>query len=128
MVFVASCKQARYLEEVLRRLQAAPAWIAAIHGRLQQTQRMAKYYEFRKLRHGILICTDVASRGLDFPAVDWVIQMDVPESCDAYIHRVGRTARAGRGVPHAARRRVVGRALVLEREPLRPLPRAWRLG
>ncbi len=95
MVFVASCKQARYLEEVMRRLQAAPAWIAAIHGRLQQTKRMAKYYEFRKLKHGILICTDVAARGLDFPAVDWVIQMDVPESVDSYIHRVGRTARLG---------------------------------
>jgi ATP-dependent RNA helicase DDX10/DBP4 len=95
MVFVASCKQARYLEEVLRRLQAAPAWIGAIHGRLQQTKRMAKYYEFRKLKHGILICTDVAARGLDFPAVDWVVQVDVPESVEAYIHRVGRTARLG---------------------------------
>jgi ATP-dependent RNA helicase DDX10/DBP4 len=95
MVFVASCKQARYLEEVLRRLQAAPAWIGAIHGRLQQTKRMAKYYEFRKLKHGILICTDVAARGLDFPAVDWVVQMDAPESVEAYIHRVGRTARLG---------------------------------
>jgi ATP-dependent RNA helicase DDX10/DBP4 len=95
MVFVASCKEARYLEEVLRRLQAAPAWIGAIHGRLQQTKRMAKYYEFRKLKHGILVCTDVAARGLDFPAVDWVVQMDAPDGVDSYIHRVGRTARLG---------------------------------
>ena len=95
MVFVASCKQARFLEETLRRLQATPTWIGAIHGRLLQTKRMAKYYEFRKLKHGILICTDVAARGLDFPAVDWVVQMDVPENVEAYIHRVGRTARLG---------------------------------
>jgi ATP-dependent RNA helicase DDX10/DBP4 len=40
-----------------------------------------------------LICTDIAARGVDFPAVDWVIQLDAPEDKNTYIHRVGRTAR-----------------------------------
>ncbi|KAJ2331461.1 ATP-dependent RNA helicase dbp4 [Coemansia sp. RSA 2673] len=50
-----------------------------------------------------LFCTDIASRGLDFPAVDWVVQVDCPEDCDTYLHRVGRTARydaAGKNASH----------------------------
>jgi ATP-dependent RNA helicase DDX10/DBP4 len=40
-----------------------------------------------------LLATDIAARGVDFPAVDWVVQVDIPEDCNTYIHRVGRTAR-----------------------------------
>lgn len=49
----------------------------------------------------VLIATDIAARGLDFPALDWVVQLDCPEDPAAYIHRVGRTARYVSGV-HAA--------------------------
>lgn len=54
---------------------------------------MAIYYDFLDRPHVVLIATDVAARGLDFPAVDWVIQMDCPEDKQTYIHRAGRTAR-----------------------------------
>ena len=40
-----------------------------------------------------MLCTDIAARGVDFPAVDWVVQVDVPEDTNTYVHRVGRTAR-----------------------------------
>ena len=47
----------------------------------------------------MLFATDVAGRGLDFPNVDWVVQMDCPEDLDSYIHRAGRTARFKSGMP-----------------------------
>lgn len=44
-------------------------------------------------KQAILLATDIASRGVDFPAVDWVVQVDIPEDVNTYVHRVGRTAR-----------------------------------
>lgn len=54
---------------------------------------MAIFYTFCEKQYGILFCTNIASRGLDFPQVDWVIQVDIPEDVETYVHRVGRTAR-----------------------------------
>ena len=51
--------------------------------------------EFRNAESGILLCTNVAARGLDIPRVDWIVQYDPPDDPRDYIHRVGRTARAG---------------------------------
>lgn len=51
------------------------------------------YNKFITSKHSVLIATDIAARGLDFPSVDWVLQVDAPEDADTYIHRVGRTAR-----------------------------------
>jgi ATP-dependent RNA helicase DDX10/DBP4 len=45
------------------------------------------------MKHAFLFATDIAARGLDFPSVDWVVQVDAPEDAETYIHRVGRTAR-----------------------------------
>ena len=60
---------------------------------MKQQKRMSIYYDFCSKNHALLFCTDIAARGLDFPDVDWVVQMDTPENVATYIHRVGRTAR-----------------------------------
>ncbi|XP_049849848.1 uncharacterized protein LOC126320412 [Schistocerca gregaria] len=79
--------------------EAAERFISAnwfrLHGGLSQTVRMATYQSFLSSHRGILLCTDVAARGLDFPAVNWIIQYEVPSDPAAYIHRIGRTARIG---------------------------------
>lgn len=54
---------------------------------------MAIFDEFCRKKTICMFATDIAARGLDFPAVDWVVQADCPEDADTYIHRVGRTAR-----------------------------------
>lgn len=64
-----------------------------LHGKQKQGARLEIFQRFSSSPNALLICTDVASRGLDFPAVDWVVQLDCPEDVDMYIHRVGRTAR-----------------------------------
>ncbi|KAF5851391.1 hypothetical protein GGP41_004225 [Bipolaris sorokiniana] len=72
-----------------------------IHGRQKQGARLDTTAKFSSAKHSCLFATDVAARGLDFPAVDFVIQVDCPDDVDTYIHRVGRTARynrEGRGV------------------------------
>lgn len=67
-----------------------------LYGKLQQNKRMAALHKFKRSERNILIATDVASRGLDIVGVDWVINFDLPVSTKDYIHRVGRTARAGK--------------------------------
>lgn len=67
-----------------------------LHGKLSQPKRLGALNKFRSRSHSILVATDVASRGLDIPHVDVVINFDIPTHSKDYIHRVGRTARAGR--------------------------------
>lgn len=64
-----------------------------IHGKQKQQKRTSTFFDFCKAEKGILLCTDVAARGLDIPAVDWILQYDPPDEPKEYIHRVGRTAR-----------------------------------
>jgi ATP-dependent RNA helicase DDX18/HAS1 len=66
-----------------------------IHGDQSQEKRTAAFNTFRGQTDGTLLCTDVAARGLDIPAVEWIVQFDPPASEREYIHRVGRAARAG---------------------------------
>jgi ATP-dependent RNA helicase DDX47/RRP3 len=66
-----------------------------LHGKLSQATRLANLDKFTKKHSNILVCTDVGSRGLDLPKVDLVVNYDIPTSAKTYIHRVGRTARAG---------------------------------
>merc|ERR1711920_235941 len=67
-----------------------------LHGQMTQAQRLGALTGFKAKERRILVCTDVASRGLDVPAVDLVVNYDIPKNSKDYIHRVGRTARAGR--------------------------------
>lgn len=68
----------------------------SLHGRMSQAKRERALAQFAASGNGVLMCTDVAARGIDIPDVDWVVQFDAPQDPDAYIHRVGRTARLGR--------------------------------
>lgn len=69
--------------------------VRRLHGNVPQTERQATYRAFGAAKSGILICTDVAARGLDLPTVDWIVQYDPPAETADYVHRVGRTARKG---------------------------------
>ena len=92
IVFFSACKQVRFAYEAFKRLKVGVS-ILELHGRQKQSKRTAIYFEFVERRQSVLFCTDIASRGIDFPAVDWVVQYDCPEDVYTYIHRVGRTAR-----------------------------------
>ncbi|PQK12123.1 hypothetical protein BB8028_0003g07410 [Beauveria bassiana] len=84
---------ADFLHHMLRLLDHR---VTSLHSKLPQRQRIDNLARFRASAARILIATDVAARGLDIPEVSLVINYDVPRDPDDYIHRVGRTARAGR--------------------------------
>jgi ATP-dependent RNA helicase DDX10/DBP4 len=92
VVFLSSGKQVRFVYESLRHLQPGIP-LLHLHGRQKQVARLEITHRFTTAKHACLFATDVVARGVDFPAVDWVIQVDCPEDADTYIHRVGRTAR-----------------------------------
>ncbi|KAA8911042.1 RNA helicase [Sphaerosporella brunnea] len=92
MVFMSSCKQVRYVYETFRQLHIGIP-LLHLHGKQKQTARTEITAKFLAAKNSCLFATDVVARGLDFPAVDWVIQLDAPEDPETYIHRVGRTAR-----------------------------------
>ncbi|KAI4265621.1 MAG: hypothetical protein L6R35_007078, partial [Caloplaca aegaea] len=92
LVFFSSGRQVRFVFESFRHMQPGIP-LLHLHGRQKQTARLEITDKFRATQNSCLFATDVVARGLDFPAVDWVIQLDCPEDADTYIHRVGRTAR-----------------------------------
>lgn len=96
IVFLSSCNCVKYFGELLNYIDLP---VLDLHGKQKQQKRTNTFFEFCNATQGILICTDVAARGLDIPAVDWIIQFDPPDDPRDYIHRVGRTARgtAGKG-------------------------------
>lgn len=92
IVFFSSCNSVKYHSELLNYIDLP---VTDLHGRQKQNKRTSTFFNFVHSENGILLCTDVAARGLDIPAVDWIIQYDPPDDPKEYIHRVGRTARAG---------------------------------
>ena len=100
LVFMSSCKQVRFVFETFCKMQPGVP-LLHLHGKQKQMTRLAMYTKFTSSSHAVLFATDIASRGLDFPSVDWVLQVDAPEDAETYIHRVGRTARyesSGKGL------------------------------
>lgn len=85
----------RGADKVAKRLISDGIDAAAIHGNKSQNQREKALAAFRKGTLPVLIATDIAARGIDVPGVNLVINFDLPEVAEVYVHRIGRTARAG---------------------------------
>lgn len=107
IIFVSTADQANYLKELCLNFQT-PAFsfdkksdkkkffsqsVLKIHGFMNQKERAEVFYKFNNLENGLLFCTNVASRGLDFGSISVIILFDVSPSYKDYINRVGRTAR-----------------------------------
>lgn len=94
IVFLSSCNSVKFYSELLNYIDLP---VLDLHGKQKQQKRTNTFFEFCNAKQGILVCTDVAARGLDIPAVDWIVQFDPPDDPRDYIHRVGRTARGTQG-------------------------------
>ena len=92
LVFMSSGKEVRFVFETFCKMHPGIP-LLHLHGKQKQMTRLATFQRFTSMKHAVLLATDIAARGLDFPAVDWVLQVDAPEDAETYIHRVGRTAR-----------------------------------
>lgn len=90
------CRTRRGTEKIGQRLAKKFQGVAAIHGDLQQRVRDRVMASFRKGEVRYLVATDVVGRGIDVTSISHIINYDIPEFCDDYIHRVGRTGRMGR--------------------------------
>jgi ATP-dependent RNA helicase RhlE len=90
LVFIRRKSDAEWLSGVLER-EGHP--VERIHSDLSQSQRVQALESFREGEHRILVATDIASRGIDIPRIQHIINFDMPETVEDYIHRAGRTAR-----------------------------------
>ncbi|OON21415.1 DEAD/DEAH box helicase, partial [Opisthorchis viverrini] len=94
IVFTRTRAASNRLSLLLRQFIRQP--VIALNGDMPQAQRLGALYKFKQTNGAVLVATDVASRGLDIPQVGLVVNYDVPLDAKTYMHRVGRTARAGR--------------------------------
>ncbi|CAH0533565.1 ATP-dependent RNA helicase RhlE [Vibrio stylophorae] len=92
MVFVAERSK---VDALAKRVSKAGISTAALHGDKSQAERESALADFKSGRSRVLICTDLLARGIDIDALPAVVNFDLPEHAQAYVHRVGRTARAG---------------------------------
>ncbi|XP_056146545.1 ATP-dependent RNA helicase DDX55 [Lampris incognitus] len=93
LVFFSTCACVDYFGRALETL-VKNVTIHCIHGKMKN-KRNKIFADFRAVKSGILVCTDVMARGIDIPDVNWVLQYDPPSSASAFVHRCGRTARIG---------------------------------
>ncbi|KAI0105690.1 ATP-dependent RNA helicase MSS116 [Nemania sp. FL0031] len=94
IVFAPTAALVNFYTEVLQKFSDMPP-ILSLHSRMTQSKRTNVTEQYRQTRSGILIATDVVARGMDFPAVTNVFQVGIPSDKESYVHRLGRTARAG---------------------------------
>jgi ATP-dependent RNA helicase RhlE len=85
----------RGADRIVRGLATSGVRASAIHGNKSQQQRERALDGFRAGRVPVLVATDIAARGIDVPAVTHVVNYDLPAEAESYVHRIGRTARAG---------------------------------
>uniref|UniRef100_F7E2R0 ATP-dependent RNA helicase n=1 Tax=Xenopus tropicalis TaxID=8364 RepID=F7E2R0_XENTR len=101
IVFFPSCELVEFYHSLLSKVLTmgdsamGPDDFLRLHGNMEQEERTEVFQQFTHCQAGILLCTDVAARGLDLPQVTWIVQFSAPASAAEYIHRVGRTARLG---------------------------------
>lgn len=96
IVFASTSRQVQFMYESFCKMQPGVP-LLSLHGKFSQGKRVDTYYHFLNKPSACLFATDLASRGLDFPKVDWIVQFDCPEDVPMYIHRAGRTARFDQG-------------------------------
>nr|XP_020450937.1 probable ATP-dependent RNA helicase DDX31 [Monopterus albus]XP_020450938.1 probable ATP-dependent RNA helicase DDX31 [Monopterus albus]XP_020450939.1 probable ATP-dependent RNA helicase DDX31 [Monopterus albus]XP_020450940.1 probable ATP-dependent RNA helicase DDX31 [Monopterus albus] len=104
IVFVSSCEAVEFLYSLFTSVLTGPSAsdksqlrFMRLHGNLKQEERSDVFQQFSVTQSGVLLCTDVAARGLDLPRVTWIVQYTPPTAAAEYVHRVGRTARIGGG-------------------------------
>ena len=85
----------RGADRVVRDLEKVGMRVASIHGDKSQTARQRALQDFKNGRMRVLVATDIAARGIDISELPYVVNYDVPESPETYVHRIGRTGRAG---------------------------------
>jgi ATP-dependent RNA helicase DDX55/SPB4 len=104
IVFFLTCACVEFYGAALQKI-LEPQYVETLHGKLVQKRRekaMERFREYgessanRTQKGGVLLCTDVAARGLDVTDINWVVQFDAPQDPASFVHRVGRAARAGR--------------------------------
>lgn len=93
LVFTATKREA---DKICKKLQECKIYVEALHGDKRQNQRTRIIEKFKKGQIDVLVATDVASRGIDVHEISHVINYDMPQSYSDYVHRIGRTGRAGK--------------------------------
>ncbi len=92
IIFISSCKRCHFISLLLQLFNLR---VSTIHSKMPQRKRFENLENFKNKKNNILVSTDISSRGLDIQNVELVINYDIPRAPQDYIHRVGRTARAG---------------------------------
>lgn len=95
MIFLATCASVDFYAYLLPLLTRNRS-VSKLHSQIKQKKRTKIYQDFLKEESGLLLTTDISARGIDIPDVAWIVQFDPPQDSDQFVHRIGRTARAGK--------------------------------